>query len=226
MASKANEEFALRLRNACDQHNHVPPLYQGRQVWLAERLGVSKEAARKWLFGYARPRHGLMIRLADLLGVQVEWLEYGIEDMPSPREREEADRLAGGAEQYVSGLIHLLGGRTAYASEEEREAGVHFHAIIKGSMHKIRVAYGELDGNEVEFRFPARLDGLMVVGVATIDPESPAVVVFDQPEAEELSEVRGVRRMLRVEAQDAHTLTTAGHVWPSLGCFLNSCEAA
>lgn len=224
MEKRYLDEFARRLHEACDANEHVPPLYQGRQTWISEKLGVSKEAVRKYLSGTTRPRPKLMQQLADLVGVSVEWLAYGIEDAPTPKERSENARLADGAEQYISGMIQLLGGTAVYADEADREEGVHLNIITGGRMRQVHIALGDVNGDEVEFLSPVGFRGT-VIGVAPVDPEHPIVAVLEPSKLEEHSDVRGVRRVLRAAIRGP-ALVTAGHEWPGLKSLLGGRAAA
>lgn len=87
------DTFADRLAAACDNHPKAPADY-GRQAWVRRelaRLGteVSPTAVTNWFNGYTRAGPALMARLAQVLGVDVNWLsaaegaETGIADTPA-----------------------------------------------------------------------------------------------------------------------------------------------
>lgn len=69
------QEFANRLSLACD-HARIPPLNKGRQEALKKLLRVSQEAVRRWLAGESVPRYERVIELAEILGVNANWLLF------------------------------------------------------------------------------------------------------------------------------------------------------
>lgn len=75
--------FAARLNRALDARGY-PPLNRGRQVQLANAMGVSSTTAANWLNGVKLPSMANMAALAHLLGVAVDWLAHGAGDMVPP----------------------------------------------------------------------------------------------------------------------------------------------
>lgn len=72
------DTFADRLAAACDNHPKAPADY-GRQAWVRRELGrigidVSATAVTNWFNGYTQASPGLMAKLAQVLGVDVNWL--------------------------------------------------------------------------------------------------------------------------------------------------------
>ncbi|HYD39037.1 MAG TPA: helix-turn-helix domain-containing protein [Allosphingosinicella sp.] len=72
------DTFADRLAAACDHHPKAPADY-GRQAWIRRelaRLGsdVSATAVTNWFNGYTRASPPLMAKLAQVLGVDANWL--------------------------------------------------------------------------------------------------------------------------------------------------------
>ncbi len=77
----ANQEdkiaFSKRLNHALDLFG-VPPKGKGRQVTVGKMFGVSQKAANKWLEAISLPDTMRIAVIAEKLGVNVEWLTYGI----------------------------------------------------------------------------------------------------------------------------------------------------
>lgn len=70
------DNFSRRLQYACDLAG-IAALGKGRQTDIAEKLGVSVEAVRKWLSDESRPNPGRLDDLARLLKVSPGWLATG-----------------------------------------------------------------------------------------------------------------------------------------------------
>lgn len=71
------KDFAKRLKEACDQQPAIPAKGAGQQTYIAEKLGVSQEAVRKWFAGATQPRAAVSQKLARLLNVKHSWLLLG-----------------------------------------------------------------------------------------------------------------------------------------------------
>lgn len=66
--------FSARLKKALSDSG-IPDW--GAGVRLAEIAGITPKATSKWLCAESMPSRGNMAKIADALGVRVEWLEYG-----------------------------------------------------------------------------------------------------------------------------------------------------
>ncbi|NLD14488.1 MAG: helix-turn-helix transcriptional regulator [Gammaproteobacteria bacterium] len=73
-------EFSARLKRAL---SHSGVSEWGAGVRLAEIAGVTPKASSKWLTKESIPSRANMVKIADALGVQVQWLEYGEGPMQS-----------------------------------------------------------------------------------------------------------------------------------------------
>lgn len=178
MKHEGNKDFAARLAKACDDHPHAPPANQGRQKWVAENVGVSEEAARKWFKGLSRPRVQVMNKLAEALNVDTAWLSLGITPTQQPKERKATQRKASGAIEVVAGLIELSGGTIAYPDESDPRAEyVHFYAIIDGKHAPFYVALGrEIEDEVYEFNLPPQHAELTVLGLIHARPLRPHLI--------------------------------------------------
>lgn len=85
MVANTNDDFSKRLNSALDQADYIKG--RGRRVALAKALGVSGEAARKWLSGESIPAMDNAVRLAVLSGTDVDWLLTGRLSNPTPPPR-------------------------------------------------------------------------------------------------------------------------------------------
>ena len=70
-------EFHTRLLQGCRENPDIPEYGKGQQTFIAQRLGVSQEAVRKWFAGESKPKAAVGRKLAELLGVDYVWLALG-----------------------------------------------------------------------------------------------------------------------------------------------------
>lgn len=198
-------EFAKRLESACDGHPHVPPLHRGRLTWFRDQLqqrfkmSVTTETVRKWFWGEAKPRPDKIAMIAELLGVDVAWLQIGVDPGMPPRERKARNAMADGAVNIVAGLIQMDGGHPAFPDEEGE---IDLYAIIRGANYAFHVSLGEPVGAGARFAVPVKRKGLLVLGLLRRD------LCFEIIEiTEALIEARGTKRGGSIEVPvDGRTL--------------------
>lgn len=158
-------EFAKRLESACDGNGLCPPMHKGRLTWVQRELSsrfkedVSVETVRKWFAGEAQPRRDKTVMLAELLQVDVTWLEMGIDLDLAPRERKIRNATADGVVNLVAGLIQMDGGHPAFP---DSAGPVDLHAIIRGAKYDLRIAAANEAG---VFHVPVDYEGCIVLGV-------------------------------------------------------------
>ena len=68
--------FAERFNKALDLRSY-PPLHKGRINYIQEIFSLSRAGANKWMHGKAIPHHNTCIKIAEKLGVNLQWLETG-----------------------------------------------------------------------------------------------------------------------------------------------------
>jgi len=71
--SELLKDFSLRLQQAVEKSIYKD-LEQGK---LSERIGVSRQALRKWLQGKALPSQARLPLIADILNINLIWLATG-----------------------------------------------------------------------------------------------------------------------------------------------------
>ena len=92
--------LAERIHKVYMEASHTPAKAHGRNVWIAEQMRarnveVSPESVRKWCAGLTNPRGIMLITLADVLKVDINYLESG--NVPlGTRTPTSARRKAGG----------------------------------------------------------------------------------------------------------------------------------
>ena len=72
--------FAARLNQALDQ-NGIPPKNHGRIQYVSEMFLLSHAGAGKWVNGLVLPAKARRRELAQRLGVNYDWLEFGKGEM-------------------------------------------------------------------------------------------------------------------------------------------------
>lgn len=82
--AKHTDSFAERFNRALD-HNGLPPRNQGRIQLVAEMFLLSHAGAGKWVNGLALPPKTRRREIAQRLGVQYDWLEFGKGEMLPPK---------------------------------------------------------------------------------------------------------------------------------------------
>lgn len=75
--AEVKSAFAQRLNELCAESDDIPKKYEGIQVALGKRFGVSQKAARKWLEGEGMPTFAKCIEIAKWGKVHTEWLLTG-----------------------------------------------------------------------------------------------------------------------------------------------------
>lgn len=171
-------DFAHRLEIACDNSDHVPDHNFGRQTYIAaelhKRFGVkvSRETARKWFAGEARPRPDKMRALAALLKVDEAWLALGMKpDSQTGGRHGLRSSITDGVVHLVIGMFSLSGASCAFLEQHDpRAKSLHFYAIIAGRLAGVYVSLGEKVRNGFKFTIPEDCENTLVVGVIKRTP--------------------------------------------------------
>lgn len=162
--------FVLRLKEACDSSQTVPPPHKGRQNYIAQHLGLAPEAVSKWFKGVAMPRPDKMERLAEFLGVEQTWLAFGVAPEMDRRERKAHVREVDGAVHLVMGTMLLDGVSCGFPGARDPRADfVDFYATIKGSVHAIHVCLArESSRGDYEVLIPNEYENVYCIGVVPV----------------------------------------------------------
>jgi hypothetical protein len=123
------------------------------------------ESVRKWFAGEAKPRPDKTKLLAELLQVDVGWLQIGIDPGMAPRERKIRNATVDGAVNMIAGFIQMDGGFPAFPTESDKRAqadNIDIHAIIRGAKYDFHIALANDDGS---FTIPTKHEGVIVLGV-------------------------------------------------------------
>jgi hypothetical protein len=171
-------DFARRLAIACDNNDRVPAHNFGRQTYIATELDkqfgvkISRETARKWFAGEARPRTDKMRALAELLRVDVAWLALGTKQAAQlSGDRQLGSLITDGAAHLVIGMFTLNGASCAFPEQHDpRAKNLHFYTIIAGRLSGVYVSLGEKVRNGFKFTIPEDCENTLVIGVVKRTP--------------------------------------------------------
>ncbi len=149
-------QLAKRLRYACDQLG-LPVEGEGRQRDVANGVGCTQEAARKWLKGYTRPSHKFVELLAKFLQIDVGWLEYGSEPVTIQKRRRgiATNELMDGAFYLVYASFRLKGIPVVEAKEDEPHDLALFN---RGAQFLVSVALAEMLESDKQYRVNVKRD--------------------------------------------------------------------
>lgn len=171
------KQFAERLTTAADANPTVPPMHKGRLVWIRETLkqqfgvNVSIETVRKWFAGEASPRADKTARLAEILHVDVAWLQIGIDHDVTPRERRSRRAVADGIITALAGFMTMDGGTVSFPEEGDAFAeknNIDLYAIIRGRNYFLAVCPAIASDDGAGWRFPVPTTYESVVTLAVI----------------------------------------------------------
>lgn len=162
--------FSQRLTQACDDNPLIPDYGHGRQVTIANKLGISQEAVRKYFSGDAVPRRKKMEKLAEYLGVSIEWLSLGITPTLDRTAKKEMVRVVKGAIHMLAGMIALEGGNFAFPTPDDTKKYIDLYSIKDGQKVDFHVSVGrKINENErisdYEFVIPREYDQVYILGL-------------------------------------------------------------
>lgn len=223
-AREHRKQFVRRLIEACDKSALVPQPNMGRQVFIAQNLGVSNEAVNKWFKGTSTPRPPKMKELAELLGVDVAWLTLGIDPESDRKGRMLHGRQADGAAHLVFGMMMFAGIQCGVPSETDpRSSYVDFYAMVGTSVYPIRVSLGrEIGPNEYEFFIIPEFKEVRTIGVVPLGNDSFHFLELDVDNVDRLKSggAPAYRLVVKREASEYHT---GDHTWKVIRKFKDLC---
>lgn len=178
MLDHSVEQFCSRLNQACDEHPEIPPINQGRLVFLqkalAAKLGkkVSPETVSRWLRGENVARQKNLDALSEILGVTPSWLQYGLnaDTVAAPNRRTLA--RASGVTHILAGIAGMDGAGVAYPAEVKGgRSAIDLHLTIEGALYNVKVLLvEELKDGTLAFETPPREPDVILIGVLREGP--------------------------------------------------------
>lgn len=175
--------FVDRLNVACNNNPNVPPMYGGRYEWIVDqlnkrfRINLTKQSVGKWFVGENMPTPTKCEALAEVLGVDAGWLQYGSDMTLSAPQRRMHNALVSGTVNLVAGMIQMDGGAVAFPEDES--GPVQITAIIRGVQYGFHVALGERTDAGLMFRVPQRREAVIVLGLVR---DGFDFVIYEIPE--------------------------------------------
>lgn len=175
-----HEDFAHRMKRACDANEDIPAMNDGRLVWIKTKMeynneGVSLQTVMRWYYGAAMPRQKKLLILASkVLGVTPSWLSLGRED-PGNFDSTTRRITVEGAVNALVGHMQMAGVPCAFPEiDDPRGDAVHYYSIIGGRQHPIMVATAHVErgGKNVIFQVPNKTSKSLVMVVLPVDQKS------------------------------------------------------
>ncbi len=145
------KEFKDRFAKACLDNPDIPPFNRGQQTFLAQNVGVSQEAVRKWFYGESKPKPPTAKKLAKLLGVDYLWLMMGTEHGEIEVKKVAAQRQDAAVYAFMAFLIE----QGHSAAFEQRDSDVDIVSIHGGSQNQYTVRATESVEESMLVRFPS-----------------------------------------------------------------------
>lgn len=158
-------EFYTRLAQACRENPDIPEYGKGQQTFIAQRLGVSQEAVRKWFAGESKPKAAVGRKLAELLGVDYVWLALGT----SHGEIEKRREAAGRQDSAVYALMAFLIEKGYSAAFDNDSDSIDIATIYQGQQNHIavRLAEGKKDNLTAAFSMSVISEVSTIIAVRT-----------------------------------------------------------
>lgn len=209
-----HNEFAKRLHQACEDTPIVPEKGKGQQVWLAQKMGVSQEAVRKYFEGMARPRPDKMKDLAKLLHVDESWLALGINPEMDARQKRQYQNRAEAATYVTFGAFMANGYTCAFGKEGDET--VDFYAIKGGQQKAISVTTGREKSKSV-WLLPVKSTYEQSVNIVVLPLRATQFefLYLDHAGIAEHGDYKGA--VININAhRDGRTYTTGRHTWKRL----------
>jgi len=171
--SATDAAFAARFLKASDQNPHCPDKNFGRYGWIAQQLyakgiTVSNESIRKWFHGESRPTIENVTALADILKVDLSWLQFGVDSQMAAKEQKARNAEADGSVNLIAGLIQSDGGAPAFPAADDLGAlndHVDLYAVIRGAKYAFHVVTGNRNGEKLVFNVPTNHENVVLIGV-------------------------------------------------------------
>lgn len=213
--------FAKRLAQACDDNKNVPPVFQGRQQYIANQLKVAPEAVSKWFKAVAKPRDDKMAQLAQLLGVDQAWLSYGDEPEMTRPERKSFAREAEGAVHLVIGMVKMAGGQTGVPAKNDPRADyVDFYATAHGEAQPVHVALArEVETDKYEVVLPREHGEVRNIAVVPGNGGRFHCLVLPAGLVEAHRARKGSKIAVSIQRVDGGKFVSDGDTWPKVTRF-------
>ncbi len=143
------QEFKDRLRKVCQDNPDIPLFNKGQQTFIAQKVGVSQEAVRKWFHGESKPKAAAARKLASLLQTDYLWLMMGSEHGEIEVKKIAARRQDSAVYAFMSYLIDH--GHSAAFDLDDNDVDI--VSIVKGTQQRFSVMAAEVVEDGLIARF-------------------------------------------------------------------------
>lgn len=215
------KSFVARLKQACDESTLVPQVGQGRQQFIAQRMGLAPEAVSKWFKAIAMPRPDKIHLLAELLECDESWLSFGITPEMDRGERMVRGRELDGASHLVIGMISLAGGHCGAPSKTDpRNTYVDFYATMRGSVYPMHVSLGkEISRDHYEIMVPKEYRDVRGISVMPAGPGKFHFLDLPLPMIEEHKVRKAGAFVIPISRMEGSRYITGRDTWPRIKSF-------
>jgi transcriptional regulator with XRE-family HTH domain len=145
------KEFKDRFAKACLDNPDIPPFNRGQQTFLAQNLGVSQEAVRKWFYGESKPKSPTARKLAKLLKVDYLWLMMGTEHGEIEIKKVAAQRQDSAVYAFMAFMLE----QGYSAAFEQSDSDTDVVSIRGGEQNQFTVRAVESAEEHMFVRFPS-----------------------------------------------------------------------
>jgi hypothetical protein len=155
-------KFQARLTQACNESKDIPPYGKGRQTVLANLMGKSQEAVRKWFSGESMPRgEESREKLASILGTTVYELFLNISHGEVAKMRMMAPRQNASLYAFIS--FKLDSGMSVTLNHDHPE-DYDILGIMNGEQRKYKI-YSPITTNasSLEFALEKPVEGVLSI---------------------------------------------------------------
>lgn len=213
--------FVQRLNQACDDSPLIPPHGQGRYIYMADKLGCSREMVNKWFKAIAMPNPDMMQKLADLLEVDYAWLALGIAPELTPREKRMQGRESDGAVHLVWGMMSLAGAFCgAPGDKDPRAEYVDFYATVRGTVYPVHVTLArEVSKDHYELNLPREHRSARCIAVMPAGPSKYHFIDLADNLVQEHVKKKGASASLTISRVDSNRYHTGSAQWPRIKSF-------
>lgn len=154
-------EMARRIQLAIAQHPRIPSEH-GRLAYIQREWKtrfdeeISREQVRRWVAGITEPRPDGRSKLAEILGVTVEWLMSGV---GGPDEGRPA-LVENAAAELVMGAMRMNG----WDVRPDRRKEIDFVARFRGRSYAVQVKVARPDDQgAAQVKMPADAEGKLIL---------------------------------------------------------------
>lgn len=192
------KDFKDRFTKACLDNPDIPPFNRGQQSFIAQNVGVSQEAVRKWFYGESKPKPPTAKKLAKLLKVDYVWLMMGENQGETEVKKVAAQRQDSAVYAFMAFLLE----HGHSAAFEQRDSDIDIFSIQDGvqNQYTVRAAESSEDSMLVSFPSSSLSSSDSIVAIKTTNSSSLSFdfLIVDSKMWESKSKKKGSLSLLKM----------------------------